>query len=305
MKLRLHLATAIVAASIPYYLSAAENVIFQQLVQRGASIGARANVILPPPTLADGLDSKRQQRALARITDANHTFEALVRKSVVAPFVLKITEEPSTGASRPRRVDMWFVAYGDFDRLSDDEFVKQQINGDAKNARDGSLTEGTILSENQLTARGIVAHPDQRYLTANLDLFDRVTVRGTMQAMLTRSTDSFLVAAVLDPQFANDAEFPNTWRPMNRDEAGRLSIGESRPYSGMGWYCKATKLANPRGAAFIEYHIVFDEPEGWFHGANLLRSKLPLVVQDGVRLFSPAFRGCCESSELARPLPSL
>ena len=28
---------------------------------------------------------------------------------------------------------------------------------------------------------------------------------------------------------------------------------------------------------------VFAEPTGWFEGANLLRSKLPLVVQNNVR----------------------
>jgi hypothetical protein len=31
--------------------------------------------------------------------------------------------------------------------------------------------------------------------------------------------------------------------------------------------------------------MIFDEPNGWFGGANLLRSKLPLVIQDEVRNF--------------------
>ena len=36
---------------------------------------------------------------------------------------------------------------------------------------------------------------------------------------------------------------------------------------------------------FIEYHVAFIEPEGWFHGTNLLRSKLPIVAQEMVRKF--------------------
>jgi hypothetical protein len=36
---------------------------------------------------------------------------------------------------------------------------------------------------------------------------------------------------------------------------------------------------------FVEYHLVFDELPEWFNGANLLRSKLPIVCQDGVRKF--------------------
>ena len=30
-------------------------------------------------------------------------------------------------------------------------------------------------------------------------------------------------------------------------------------------------------------HAVFDEPAGWFNGANLFRSKLPILLQDKVR----------------------
>jgi len=46
---------------------------------------------------------------------------------------------------------------------------------------------------------------------------------------------------------------------------------------------KVTKLAEPAGALFVEQHLIFAEPVDWFDGANLLRSKLPLVVQDRVR----------------------
>jgi hypothetical protein len=48
---------------------------------------------------------------------------------------------------------------------------------------------------------------------------------------------------------------------------------------------KATRLAAPAGALFVEYHVVFLEPQGWFRGTNLLRSKLPIVAQDLVRKF--------------------
>ena len=44
-------------------------------------------------------------------------------------------------------------------------------------------------------------------------------------------------------------------------------------------------MAQPSDAMLIEYHVVFEEPEAWFQGANLLSSKLPLVIQDVVRSF--------------------
>ena len=44
-------------------------------------------------------------------------------------------------------------------------------------------------------------------------------------------------------------------------------------------------LAEPKGALFVEGHVVFAEPVKWFDGANLLRSKLPPVIQGQVRSF--------------------
>jgi hypothetical protein len=46
---------------------------------------------------------------------------------------------------------------------------------------------------------------------------------------------------------------------------------------------KITKLKEPAGAIFIEQHIIFAEPTGWFNGANYLRSKLPFAVQKQAR----------------------
>jgi hypothetical protein len=62
----------------------------------------------------------------------------------------------------------------------------------------------------------------------------------------------------------------------------------------MGQYLKVTALVDaddkPNGKLFIEAHMVFHEPQGWFGGANLLGSKLPLAVQDNVREFRRLLR---------------
>ncbi len=72
---------------------------------------------------------------------------------------------------------------------------------------------------------------------------------------------------------------------MKRDELGKPQVGQPQPYSGAGFYAKVTRLKEPEGALFVEYHQVFQEPKAWFGGANLLRSKLPLLAQDSVRDF--------------------
>jgi hypothetical protein len=249
------------------------------------ALGGGPRIRLPLPTLPGGLGNEAQWQALSKITDENHPLAALERKAVVAPFVLRIKDEPPAGAVRPRRVDFWFVAYGNFDRLSDEDFLNQVVDLAAKPEGGESAGEAGALGDDQLSSRNISPETDKRYVATNFTLFDRVKVSGVMQAMLSRAGDSIVVAAVLDPRFDKDPKYPNAWRSMSRDAEGRLTVGQPQAYTGAAWYCKATRLAQPEGAVFIEYHVVFDEPEGWFNGANLLRSKLPLIAQDSVRKF--------------------
>jgi len=273
----------------PVSPTAQQNPIFNALLEGGVALGRGPKIRLPLPTLPGGLGNKAQQQALSKITDENHPLAALERKAVVAPFVLRIKDEPPAGTVRPRRVDFWFVAYGDFDRLSDEEFLNHVVDLSAKSEGSESSGEAGTLTDDQLNARNIAPETDKRYVATNFTLFDRVKVSGVMQAMLSRAGDSVVVAAVLDPRFDKDPKYPNAWRSLSRDAEGRLTVGKPQPYTGAAWYCKATRLAEPAGAAFIEYHVVFDEPQGWFNGANLLRSKLPLVVQDGIRKFRRRF----------------
>ncbi len=265
--------------------AAEPNPIFSHLTGQGVPFAADRHVVLPAPTLADDLSAADQQRALVQVADANHPLSALLRKAVVAPFVLKISdEEPSAGAA-PRRVDLWFVTYGDLAATSSDTFIKQQIDGAVPSDERAGAGQGAVLTNEELAARKIVPDPDERFLAADVKLFDRVHLSGVMRARLTRQPQSVTLAAVLDSRFAEDPKYPNRWTSLARDEAGKVTEGQPHAYSAAGWYCKATQLVEPAGAILVEYHLVFDEPAGWFHGANLLRSKLPILVQDAVRNF--------------------
>jgi hypothetical protein len=267
----------------------APNEVLERLLTKGGLPGAK-DVALPRPTMADGLDRAGQREAIARIADPNHPIEALERPLVVAPFVVKISGDDEKSGTL-RRIDLWFVAYGKLDRLADESFWKsarESVSGGEKENRELSTTRIEILSADELKARGVKDPETQRHLTADLTLFNRVRICTTMQAMQSRSADSLVLAAMLDPRFADDEQFPNCWRPISRDDNGRQQTGAAQPYRTAGWYCKATQLHEPAGALFVEYHVLFDEPVGWFNGANLLRSKMPMVAQEGVRKFRRA-----------------
>lgn len=258
---------------------AAESV-FQSLTERGVALEETATQRLPPPTLPDGLGPAATQQALRQIADESHPLDQLLRKSVVAPFVLKITDQKPVAGALPRRVDLWFAAYGDLRLMSDEDFLKGQLSSNNPNG-----DQAAFLTDQELAARQIQPERGERYLAATVTLFDRVRISGVMRTQLIRSEESITAAGMIDPRFDHDPRFPNTWRSLTRDDNGNLQVGPPHVYHSAGWYCKATKLAEPAGAVLVEVHVLFDEPHGWFNGTNLLRSKLPIVVQDGVRKF--------------------
>jgi hypothetical protein len=99
----------------------------------------------------------------------------------------------------------------------------------------------------------------------------------------SRTEDSIVTAAMVDPRFTGDSKFANVWRPLTRAPNGQMQKGPPQPYRGAGLYMKITKLAEPAGALFVEAHIVYAEPHGWFDGQNQLGAKLPAVTQQKVR----------------------
>jgi hypothetical protein len=263
----------------------AENQVFEFLLSHGATISPNEVVRLAPPTMADGLRAAEQRRAIEKIPNSSHSWEELTRRSVVAPFILNISKDDSH-QRMCCRTDVWFVAYGTLRGIRNARFLQNQ----PETARSNFDLENGVtirpLTDRDLTNRGLRPphrEDDPHYFADELRLLGRVRISMTTRAATTQTQDSIVSASMLDTRFANDSQFPNFWRPISRDESGRRSLGRPQPYSGYGGYAKATKLITPPGAVFIEYHLVFAEPDGWFGGSNALRSKLPLVAQYMVR----------------------
>jgi hypothetical protein len=266
----------------------AENTLFRELNTAGVPLGPDARAPLPAPLLADGLDAAGQKSALAELADDTHPLEALLRKSVVAPLKLKISDVAAGTAGTGRRVDLWFVVYADLDRIADADVLQHGFEAETK-SDSGSAPKVTSLTEQELTKRGITPGTNERWFAGSMNLFDRVQLTVTLAGEQTRTPESVVVAMRVDPRFDDDSQFPNRSVPLARDEAGAQKPGQPHPYHAAGGYLKATWLHEPVGAVLVEYHLAFDEPAGWFSGANLLRSKLPIVSQDGVRKFRRRF----------------
>lgn len=264
----------------------AENPVFAALIGQGVEISPHEFVRLVPPTLADGMNAAQQRRAIESLPDAGHSWEELTRRSVVAPIILKISKDEDSPQRMCCRLDVAFVAYGALAAVRDLQCLQSQAKPSGTDVDTENGVTIKPLTPGDLLRRGLKPpgrEDEPHYFADELRILGRVRVGMTTRAVTSETQDSILSASILDTRFANDAQFPNGWRPVSRNESGRRTLGSRQPYSGYGGYAKVTKLAKPTGALFIEYHLVFAEPEGWFGGSNALRSKLPLVAQYLVR----------------------
>jgi len=257
------------------------NPLFQELRETGVAVG-EAKVPLPEPLMADGLDAAGQEKVIRGVIGGEFRFADFVRNSPVAPISLDVRSIAAPNAAHPvKGLDVAFVAFGKLDTIAAKGFF-----GNGKGDAGG---EGKALTPADLAKRGItIAEADAKnegYATIVYGLIDKVELKAVARGYWTRSAESVVAAGRFDPRFNADAEFPNQWRSMTKKPGGKVDFGEPQPYDAAGYYIKVTQLAEPAGAMFVEMHIVFAEPKGWFNGANLLLSKLPPVIQSLARTF--------------------
>lgn len=258
-----------------------------ELIEQGVKLPSGQMIKLPAPLMADDLAPAEQQAALQAAAD-KYPLDRFTRDAIVSPFVLEIESlDDQSGQRRAQRVDFCFVAYGSLAAFEDEGLFDELAGAAETGSSDSETLSARALSAEELEARGLTLNstPEREvnYITLQASILDRVELGGVAFTERAKYGQSVVAALRMEDQFAEDPEFPNRWRPILRDAAGRMSLGDPLPYSGLGGYIKVTELSEPQGALFVECHIAFDEPQAWFDGKNLLRSKLPLVVQDNVR----------------------
>ncbi|MFO0911975.1 MAG: hypothetical protein U0795_03380 [Pirellulales bacterium] len=260
-----------------------ENGLLAELLKSGVQVSPRVTVRLPSPTLHEGMTAQQQRRAIESVAGDRYSWEALTRKSAVAPFVLKVTSNDDDPTVSARQIDLWFVAYGKLESLQGEQFLTDQLGSleDDENEATAVLLTGEALTRRKLPVP--VASSDPRFISAKVTLLEKVQIQATTRTVATSGQNHVLAASVLAAEFQKDAESPNVWRPLVRDASGKSTPGKAQPYDGLASYLQATRLQEPSGAMLLEYHLVFAEPRGWFNGSNLLRSKLPIVSQNLVR----------------------
>lgn len=261
-----------------------DNPLFEQLRGAGLAVIGETKTPLPPPQMADGLDAAGQKEVLEKIVGRRFSVKEFTSKLGTAPHIHSIRKIPVTGADAPRvlGVDVAFIAYGSLDAIARKDFL-ENLHKKQKDRRIHVL-DAEEMKKRDLTASASKQRED-RYSHGVFIVLDRVELSAALHTVVTRRPDSLLAATRIDPRFARDNNYPNQWRKIALDEEGQRRFGPAQPYHGAGGYLKITRLHEPQGALFIEYHLIYAEPKGWFNGADPLTTKLPAIIQSEVRTF--------------------
>jgi hypothetical protein len=285
------LVLAVVGAAVARAQEAAANPLLEMLLRQGVPFSDGSAEKLPRPALSPGMDVAAQEKAIAEIAGKNHLPADLLKKSLQAPFVLnvrtlKTIEKP---LATVRSIDLYFVAHGDWKKAQSDEFLDslwksaKETSPELTGGKAGELKPEECARRN--VARMAAPQVEERFYYMVGPLLEKVELSAIVQSVVTRSADLVVIAQRIVPEFSGDADYPNQWRPLTLEGDGTFQRGAASRYQAAAAYGCATRLAEPAGAIFYEYHLVYEEPDGWFGGVNVVKQRLPLVVQDQLMKF--------------------
>jgi hypothetical protein len=261
----------------------AQNSVYRKVLDHGLEIGGQ-KIELPPPRVADGQESAAQRAALREVAGSDRALEDLLRDSVTAPYVIKVRDVKMTGATI-RMADVWFVVFADLKQV---DFGQEASHTDQKEVEVANMSFQTrLLTDDYFRSIGMkpdAAAPGQSnwYVRVHARLLDRIDFEATNQVMATQTPESIVIASRTDPKFAEVPGLVNRWKPLSRE--GTTKTDErARPYEGGMSYAKISRIELKPRAILVEMHMAFVEPDGWFQGAPILRSKFSVVAQDQIR----------------------
>jgi len=242
--------------------------------------------------MGEGLAAAEQKAVIEKIGKLKGlSFADLIDNRTAAPIVLVIRplKESDDESSTVRSIDFWFVAHGKWEVLESKEFLDNLSKAKDGESKNEVVSKSGFLTDAEMRKRGLkldsTPEREMKFVYTTFSLFDQVELSATRLAVATRTKTSLLGAAKMDPRFLADAEYPNRWRPIERDANAKIAYGKPQPYTGGGAYAKVTKLLDPAEAIFVECHVVYEEPYGWFQGGEMLNAKLPVIVKSKVRAF--------------------
>lgn len=280
--------------------------LLETMVTEGVQLTADKRFVLPPPDLVsiDGslVPPAEADKAFAGI--AGRHGNRFIKDSVVAPISVQTDSIKNEAGDRIGHfIDVAFVVHQTIQEIRKSEALqdfKRQDDPpqtielrDDKDADDFEKNRTRALTDEELKTFGVTADDEFETLGyLQLPILSRVVVRGVARTCRSVWAEDDVDAPVIltwliDARFGSDSptedSIANQWRPIERSATGEKYLGPPRPYAGLGGYVAITPVPGTPEASLVQLRFVLHEPQDWFSGRNLLRSKLPILVQDRVR----------------------
>ncbi|MEM8670323.1 MAG: hypothetical protein AAGG48_22555 [Planctomycetota bacterium] len=261
-----------------------------EMTDEGVLVLEGQRCLLPEPSLRGELDSDSRQAVLDDLA-GGRGWKHFSRASISAPVAIRVQYVKNAKGERiGHQVHCAFVVHAPLETLKDRELMEQLFlptpssEGDRNDADE--QVSASAIGEEELKAAGIASvADDESYGLVELPLLKKVVVRGVMRSERQVDGNSVTLAWLIDPRFTGDPSGKNVWAKVNEDESGEMVLGETHPYRGAGGYMHISRLAELPDACLVEMRFVLHEPTDWFRGSAMLRSKLPLLLQDSAKKF--------------------
>lgn len=285
--------------------------LLKQMVIEGIELTPDKRFVLPVPDLVcvDGTLKPAEDAARAFDKIAGRHGDRFIKDSVVAPISVQTDSITNANGDRIGHfIDVAFAVHQTIDQIRNSEVIADFKKRDAppktiefsekEDADDFEKSQTRALTKDELAAFGISANDDSETLGhLQLPILSQVVVRGVARTQRSVWSDEdvdapIILTWILDSRFGSDSPaeesllkptIANQWQPIQRSDTGEKSLGPPRPYAGLGGYVAITPVPGTPEASLVQIRFVLHEPQDWFSGRNLLRSKLPILIQDRVR----------------------
>jgi hypothetical protein len=262
----------------------AQNPVFTDVIEHGLDAG-RQNIRLPPPRFVDGQSAEAERAALREIAGSERAADDLLRDSVTAPFIIRVHDVKADSAT-VRAADLWFVVYGELEQIDPQKEASRAEQKDVEVANMWFQTR--MLKPDNLAKAGIKtsaagAGQNDWYVHVHAKLLDRIEFEVTNHVVASKSAGSIVIASRTDPLFDRAGPLANAWKALAPSGGSPAEPPAAHPYAGGVSYAKISRVGFKPGALLVETHMAFVEPDAWFQGAPILRSKFSVAAQDQVR----------------------
>lgn len=269
-----------------------ENGLLNSLISQGIRTGEGDLVVkLPEPSLRNTLSADEQRKAIEQVY-GDSEIDRFLKKSVVSPFELKISSVGKMAdGGQIQQLDLWFVAHGKLADIKERKLFEELAIPSKKKAN-GPVEEARALTDEEVKERKLKSGKIEDGSQVSYGLLKTVVLEKAYLTLMTysqgeSSDDELTMAFQNDAGLKDDNYCPTRWYKLSNE----LVLGDRFDYTVAAAYAKATRLKFDEEAILVEIHLVFAEPYGWFEGRNLLRSKLPPLLQDAVRTFRRKLAG--------------